>query len=175
MIVPSTLRIAWRNLGRNWRRTGLALAAIVTGQAALLLFASVANGYGDWMVQVITGPLVGHVQVHAPKWRKDRALDRSLPHAAATLAALRRDPGVKGASGRIYAPALAGVELSWLFVGENVTFEGVLMDPRIYTDFGPWLFGQGLVLSLAATLVASVYPAVFAARTDPATALRVAQ
>lgn len=68
-----------------------------------------------------------------------------------------------------------GLELRWMFFGEQVTFEGVLMDPKVYTDFGPWLFGEVLVLSLVATLVASIYPAVFAARTDPATALRVAQ
>ena len=32
----STLRLAWRNLGRNRKRTGLALAAIGLGQFALL-------------------------------------------------------------------------------------------------------------------------------------------
>jgi len=75
----------------------------------------------------------------------------------------------------VWRYASTGVELSFLFVSEQVTFEGILMDPRIYTDFGPWLFGEVLVLSLVATFVASIYPAVFAARTDPATALRVAQ
>ena len=54
-----------------------------------------------------TGPTLGHVQAHAPKWRKDRQLDRSLRDADRILAAVRADPDVTGASARLYAPALA--------------------------------------------------------------------
>jgi ABC-type lipoprotein release transport system permease subunit len=37
-----------------------------------------------------------------------------------------------------------------------------------------WLVPYGLTLSLFATLLASVYPAWYASRTDPAAALRTA-
>ena len=53
--------------------------------------------------------MLGHVQAHAPGWRKDRAMDRTLPGAAATVEALRREPGVAGATARVYAPALAAL------------------------------------------------------------------
>ncbi|MHB8872165.1 MAG: ABC transporter permease [Myxococcaceae bacterium] len=109
MRVPSTLRIAWRNLGRNKRRTALALTAIGTAQLALVLYSAIVNGYADYLVRTITGPLVGHVQVHAPKWREERALDLTLPNASGTLETLRQDPEVALASGRVYAPALAAV------------------------------------------------------------------
>jgi ABC-type lipoprotein release transport system permease subunit len=103
----STLRIAWRNLWRNTRRTSLALAAIGLSVVLVLAYTSILRAYGDWIVETITGPMLGHVQAHAPGWRKDRLMDRTLRHVDATLARLRQDPDVAGATARIYAPALA--------------------------------------------------------------------
>lgn len=104
-----TPRIAWRNLWRNRRRTGLALAAIGLSTALVLLFNGVLRAYSGWMVATITGPLLGDVQAHAAGWRKDRAIDHTLPHAAATMTALRRDPAVASATGRLYGPVLVAL------------------------------------------------------------------
>ena len=105
----TTARIAWRNLWRNRRRTGLALAAIGLSVALVLVYDSILRAYGDWMTETITGPMLGHVQGHAPGWRKDRAMDRTLPGVSRILEALRGDPEVTGAAARIYAPALAAL------------------------------------------------------------------
>jgi ABC-type lipoprotein release transport system permease subunit len=104
----STFRLAWRNLWRNRRRTVLALAAIGLSQALVLVYNGTIRGYGDWMRDVITGPLIGHAQVHAPGWRKDRAVDRTF-RLEPPLAALRAQPGVAAAHARIYAPALGAL------------------------------------------------------------------
>ena len=109
MRLPSTVAIAWRNLWRNGRRTGLALGAIGLSVTLVLLYDSVLRAYGDWMVETVTGPMLGHAQVHAQGWRKDRSMDRTLQDASAALAALRRDPEVTGATSRVYAPALAAL------------------------------------------------------------------
>jgi ABC-type lipoprotein release transport system permease subunit len=61
---------------------------------------------------------------------------------------------------------------AWL--GSNWTFEGAIFEPVIYGDFGPWVLYYVLAIALGATLVASLYPAWFTVRTDPATALRAA-
>jgi putative ABC transport system permease protein len=106
----STMRIAWRNLWRNPRRTALALAAIGLSVTLVLAYTSILRAYGEWIVETITGPMLGHVQAHAPLWRKDRLMDRTLPHIDATLAELRRDPDVAAATARLYAPALAARE-----------------------------------------------------------------
>jgi len=105
----STLRIAWRNLWRSRRRTALALAAIGLSVMLVLAYDAILRAYGDWMLETITGPMLGHVQVHAPGWRKDRAMDRTLRDVSRTVEALRRDPHVEGASARLYAPALAAL------------------------------------------------------------------
>lgn len=105
----TTARMAWRNLWRNPRRTSLAVAAIGLSLALVLVYDGVLRAYADWMRATMTGPLLGHVQAHAPEWRKDRAMDRTLRDTAGALAAARRSPGVASASLRVYAPALAAV------------------------------------------------------------------
>jgi ABC-type lipoprotein release transport system permease subunit len=61
------------------------------------------------------------------------------------------------------------------YMGGSYTFQGVVIEPIIYGDFGVWIVPYVLTVALGATMVASLYPAWFAARTDPAVALRVAQ
>jgi ABC-type lipoprotein release transport system permease subunit len=109
MASTSTLRIAWRNLWRNPRRTGLAVAAIGLSVALVLAYYATLRGYADWILETLTGPMLGHVQIHAPGWRKDRALDRTIRDVPSILETLGRDPDVAGASARIYAPALAAL------------------------------------------------------------------
>jgi ABC-type lipoprotein release transport system permease subunit len=106
-VSPTTLQIAWRNLGRNRRRTALALAAIGIGQAALLVMAGVMNGFVDQVFFAVTGPFVGHVQIHAQEWREERAMDLFINDLDHTLEAIRGHERVKRAVPRIYAPVLA--------------------------------------------------------------------
>ena len=106
----STMRMAWRNLWRNPRRTVLALAAIGLSVTLVLAYTSILRAYGQWIVETITGPMLGHVQAHAPLWRKDRLIERTLRDVGAALAELRRDPDVASATARVYAPALAARE-----------------------------------------------------------------
>ena len=105
MTGTTTLRIAWRNR----RRTALALAAIGLSVTLVLAYNAMIRAYSDWLLDTVTGPLLGHVQVHAPGWRKDRSVDRTLGHVSRTLQALQRDPEIASASARLYAPALAAL------------------------------------------------------------------
>jgi ABC-type lipoprotein release transport system permease subunit len=71
-----------------------------------------------------------------------------------------------------YLLSVRGVDIAAMTGGE-LAFENVLFDPVVYGEFGPWIVWQALGVSLAATVCASIYPAWFATRTDPAEALRV--
>jgi ABC-type lipoprotein release transport system permease subunit len=70
-----------------------------------------------------------------------------------------------------YYLATTGVDLAAL--GGSQSVGGVLLDPGLYGDFGLWTAGYALALTLGATLAACTYPAWFASRVDPASALRV--
>jgi ABC-type lipoprotein release transport system permease subunit len=66
-----------------------------------------------------------------------------------------------------------GVDLS-RFLGPGYSFQGMIIEPVIYGDFGPWTAWYVAVVAIVVTVLASLYPAWFAARTNPADALRVA-
>ncbi len=142
----TTLVIAWRNLWRNSRRTGLALLAIGLSVTLVLAYTGFLRASADWLLEAITGPLLGHVQAHAPLWRKDRSMNRTLPHAARTVEALRRHPGVAGASARLYAPALAALsEEGFAVVVIGVDVEAESRPARLLTGV-PELPGRHRVL-----------------------------
>jgi len=71
-----------------------------------------------------------------------------------------------------YYLAKRGVYIAGLY-GGDVSIGDVLLDPYMYGDFGLWVLWFALGVSLLATLIASIYPAWFATRTDPANALRM--
>lgn len=70
-----------------------------------------------------------------------------------------------------YYLATEGIDLS-TFLGDESAVAGVLLDPIIYADFGPWLIWFSMTVGTAAALASAIYPASFAARVDPASALR---
>lgn len=106
MMHTSTLCIAWRNLWRNKKRTALALLAIAVGQWALLASQGLMRGYGDNIQNAITGPMVGHLQLHHPGYREEHALDLVMDDADRKLAFITDLPQVTNAAARIYAPVL---------------------------------------------------------------------
>jgi ABC-type lipoprotein release transport system permease subunit len=103
----STLRIAWRNLGRNLRRSLLAGGAVALGQFTLVFVNCMMAGSFHDMLLTITGPLVGHVQIQHPEWREERASDLFIDDIGAVRDALRKTAGVRNIRPRIYSGALA--------------------------------------------------------------------
>ena len=71
-----------------------------------------------------------------------------------------------------YWLATTGVDISKFMAGETA-IGGVLLDPVMYGSFGTWIVWYALTVSLTATSLATIYPAWFATRTNPADALRV--
>ena len=97
------LRMAWRNVWRNWRRTVIAGIAIALGLALILVF----DGFLGGMNEALYGNTVklqgGHVQVHAPGFREKANRLPLLPlvdPGAAVEAALAQ-PEVVAVSQRI--------------------------------------------------------------------------
>ena len=107
----STLRIAFRNLGRSRRRTALALGAIAISQFGVLAMNGYLNGRTVWTIDSVTGPLMGHLQVHAPDYREEQAADLVIDDLDARLTAIRDTDGVANAFARVYGPVLAAREV----------------------------------------------------------------
>ena len=73
----------------------------------------------------------------------------------------------------VWRLARSGIDLS-RYMGTTYSFQGVIIEPVIYGDIGSWTVWYVFTVSVVVTVLASLYPAWFAARTDPADALRVA-
>jgi ABC-type lipoprotein release transport system permease subunit len=98
------IKLAWRNMWRNWRRTAIALVAIVLGLVLLLLLSGMINGSD----QAIFGNAVkiygGAVKVHAPGYREklNRAPLLPLEHPDQVVQVALAQPTVMAAAKRIY-------------------------------------------------------------------------
>jgi ABC-type lipoprotein release transport system permease subunit len=73
----------------------------------------------------------------------------------------------------VWLLATRGIDLS-SYMGTSYSFQGVLIEPIIYGDAGAWTAWYVLTVAIVVTVTASLYPAWFASRTNPADALRVA-
>ena len=104
------LRLAWRNLWRNHRRTLIMLAAIVVGTWAMIFMTALMRGMVDEMVKDGISVLPGHVQVHHPDFRDDPMISNVIgPPSGELLEALRR-PEVVAWSTRVRVPAVISSE-----------------------------------------------------------------
>lgn len=101
------LAIAWRNLGRNRRRTLIAGGGIAVGVGMCIATYGVTDGMNDDMVRSITDVQVGHVQVHRKGFTERPKLDLALDDVASIAGAAERTPGVEVASPRVIGWALA--------------------------------------------------------------------
>lgn len=59
-----SVRIAFRNLYRQKRRTGLTVSIIAFGVIAVILFSSLAGSFKNMMISQITDSMLGHLQIH---------------------------------------------------------------------------------------------------------------
>lgn len=115
----STWRFAWRNVGRNGRRTTIVLTAVSVGLAGILLTMAVNYGMVVQMVETAIETELGHVQIHAPGYDEDPGLEARIgteaglsPGALAALPGLRAWAPRVRSEGLVYSPrASAGVSL----------------------------------------------------------------
>jgi ABC-type lipoprotein release transport system permease subunit len=160
------LRMAWRNVWRNRRRTVIAVIAISLGLALMLFFDGLMGG----SKQAIYGNTVklqgGNVQVHAPGYREKAKRMPLLPLADADAAveAALATPDVIAASQRIetggmvssregtFPIVITGIEPeregTVSMVAENVV-QGRYLEPA---DEDVILIGQALARNLEVTV-----------------------
>ncbi len=95
--------LAWRNMWRNWRRTAIALVAMVLGVILLLMMDGMIKGSDQAMFGNAVRLYGGNVIVHAPGFRAQESRLPLLPLAdpATVVAAARGLPQVVAASERI--------------------------------------------------------------------------
>jgi ABC-type lipoprotein release transport system permease subunit len=93
------LKLAWRNLFRNTRRTVLSGLAIGLGLASLIFYDALIIGMTNAMITSATATFPGQAQVHRAGFRKTLDVAETIKDPEGVLAGLGREPEVKA-----YAP-----------------------------------------------------------------------
>jgi ABC-type lipoprotein release transport system permease subunit len=101
------ISLAWRNLWRNRRRTGVMLAAIIMGVWAMIFMNALMRGMTDQMVVNGLNTLPGEAQLLHPDYRNDPSVVNSIdPPDAALRGWLDDDPHIRAWTTRVQVPAV---------------------------------------------------------------------
>mgnify|MGYP001202665617 FL=1 len=103
------LKITWRNVWRNWRRTIIALAAISLGLFFLVFMDGIMSGSRVAIYGNLIKMLGGNIQVHAQGYgeKAGRSPLLPIPNPDQVLQAALARPEVTGASSRILTSGFA--------------------------------------------------------------------
>lgn len=100
------LRMGWRNLFRNKRRTLLTSGAIAVGLAGLMFMDAVILGMAGTLVGSATQTILGEAQIHAEGFRDRFEADLTVRDWPAVEARLASDPQVMAYAPRTVATAM---------------------------------------------------------------------
>ena len=79
------VKLAWRNLWRNKRRTLIILSAISVGVWAMIFMTALMRGMVDQMIRNATESFIGHVQIHNADYINDPSIANSMAPPSADL------------------------------------------------------------------------------------------
>ncbi len=131
--VPAMLRLAWRNLWRNHRRTLIMLLAIAIGVWAMIFMTALMRGMVDDMVRDGIDSLPGYVQVHHTDFRDDPSIENSLQAPGPELLSALENPAAAGWTSRVRVPAMIASERD----SRGITLLGVDPAGEIALGFDP--------------------------------------
>ncbi|WP_455365942.1 ABC transporter permease [Kaarinaea lacus] len=103
-------RLAWRNIWRHPRRTGLTLAAIIFSDAILVWMISLQLSSYDMMIDNTLRSFTGHVQIQAKGYLDKPQIRNTIPHASQLASRLRENPVTPHVAVRAMGFALASSE-----------------------------------------------------------------
>ena len=141
------LKMAWRNVWRNRRRSVLTVSAIALSLAFNILMRGIGDGFHEQMVDNSVRANIGHLQVHRKGYHEDPGLNRTLPDAERVDRAIRALPQSRGSALRVLGDGLAstsdnsaGIEI----VGIDSAREATVTTIRNAVVEGAYLEGQGV-------------------------------
>lgn len=105
--MPLILKVAWRNLFRQRRRTFITVSAIALSLILSIPGYGLMEGMKAEMNRGITGLELGDLQIHDPAYPKGRALESTLRDGNLLLNLLRKNKNIIAATPRVHGFALA--------------------------------------------------------------------
>jgi len=88
------IKLAWRNLWRNKKRTLIAAASVFFAVILALLMRSMQTGYYDYSIEASVKMYTGYIQVHGKNYWEKKSLDESMVLDENHLTELKNTEGV---------------------------------------------------------------------------------
>ncbi len=118
------LKLAWRNVWRNTRRSVLTIIAVAFGLALCIYTYAIAVGYHNQMIRDAIGVFAGHIQVHARGWDDNQTLEYLIEEPDKTIATVPvGDKRIVGLAPRVVTPGLVSRKLVAKGGGEDTSKE----------------------------------------------------
>jgi putative ABC transport system permease protein len=100
------LKVAWRNIWRNKRRSVIILCSIIIGVAALLIYNSLVEAFGRQMLKNQIESNISHIQIHKEGFEEDNQIQKTVPDPNKISKILENSAFVKHFSKRIVATGM---------------------------------------------------------------------
>ena len=104
------LRIAWRNIWRNKRRSLITMASIFFAVVFAVLMISFSNGIWSRVIDSLLRTQMGHIEIHGKGYWDSKDIDDFMTMNDASIDALRKIPHVTNVSPRTEVFAMASSE-----------------------------------------------------------------
>ena len=100
------LKLAWRNIWRNKRRSLIVLGSVVVGMVAIVLTDGLSNGMMGQMLFNQIGLNIAHIQIHKKGFNNNKIVKNYIPDYKKVENFLNNDPSVKAYSKRVFASGI---------------------------------------------------------------------
>ena len=121
------IKIGYRNIFRNKRRSLLTSIIIGLGLAAMIITDGFLSGMNENMIKIITNSLVGEGQIHHPKFRDSMKIEDQIQNISKVKEILDSDVDVKAYSQRTISFAMISSPRAM----KNVSLYGIEPDKEI--------------------------------------------
>ena len=113
------VKIAWRNIWRNKRRSIITISAIVIAVFLAIIMRSMQLGMYDNMIQNIVGSYSGHIQIHSNGYWEEQTIDNAFTYNDSLIEKIEANKGVDHTTKRIQSGCLSSFKDLSKFVFVN--------------------------------------------------------
>jgi ABC-type lipoprotein release transport system permease subunit len=150
--MSTTIRLAWRNLWRNKRRTSLMIGIVAVGAWAVVLFWGISEGFFSSMIHAQISLDVGDLQIHRLGYLNDPDLELALsPDQLEAIESALQDERVRSWSPRLELEGL----LRSAYAAKGIQIRGIDLEREARVTTLPQAVVQGRFLENPAEVLLS--------------------
>lgn len=151
------LKIVWRNIWRNKRRTIITMASVTFAVMLAVTMKSLQKGVFDHLVKNLVNYYSGYIQIHKAGYKDEQVLDNSFDYSDSLVNQIRLQPHIAGVVARLESFVLASsgnFTQGCMLVGTQVKSENDVTGLKSRIVAGNYFSEQGNDVIIAEGLAA---------------------